>query len=122
MSSGRGRSPCDTGPRELRLDVIRPGPLAAASRRTDGSGGRRKLRRDICPGPGAVHNWRSARLPLGPLQAREPPSNTLAACTECFPLAATSTRSATNADSTAARSTRLPPSREFALSPTDGRR
>ena len=25
MSSGRGRSPCDTGPRELRLDVICPG-------------------------------------------------------------------------------------------------
>ena len=38
MSSGRGRSPCDTGPRELRLDVICPGTLAAASRRNDGSG------------------------------------------------------------------------------------
>ena len=25
MSSGRGRSPCDIGPRELRLDVICPG-------------------------------------------------------------------------------------------------
>ena len=37
MSSGRGRSPCDTGPRELRLDVICPGTLAAASRRNDGS-------------------------------------------------------------------------------------
>ena len=36
MSSGRGRSPCDTGPRELRLDVICPGTLAAASRRNDG--------------------------------------------------------------------------------------
>ena len=32
MSSGRGRSPCDTGPRELRLDVICPGTLAAATR------------------------------------------------------------------------------------------
>lgn len=42
MSSGRGRSPCDTGPRELRLDGICPGTLAAASRRNDGSGGRRK--------------------------------------------------------------------------------
>ena len=42
MSSGRGRSPCDTGPRELRLDVICPGTLAAASRRNDGSGERRK--------------------------------------------------------------------------------
>jgi hypothetical protein len=41
MSSGRGRSPCDTGPRELRLDVICPGTLAAASRRNDGSGGTR---------------------------------------------------------------------------------
>ena len=30
MSSGRGRSPCDTGPRELWLDVICPGMLAAA--------------------------------------------------------------------------------------------
>ena len=40
MSSGRGRSPCDTGPRELRLDVICPGALAAASRRNDGSGSR----------------------------------------------------------------------------------
>lgn len=38
MSSGRGRSPCDTGPRELRLDVTCPGILAAASRRNDGSG------------------------------------------------------------------------------------
>lgn len=37
MSSGRGRSPCDTGPRELRLDVIYPGTLAAPSRRNDGS-------------------------------------------------------------------------------------
>ena len=37
MSSGRGRSPCDTGPRELRLDVICPGTLAAASRRNDGT-------------------------------------------------------------------------------------
>ena len=37
MSSGRGRSPCDTGPCELRLDVICPGTLAAASRRNDGS-------------------------------------------------------------------------------------
>ena len=37
MSSGRGRSPCDTGPRELRLDVSCPGTLAAASRRNDGS-------------------------------------------------------------------------------------
>jgi hypothetical protein len=25
MSSGRGRSPCDTGPREQRLDVIQRG-------------------------------------------------------------------------------------------------
>ena len=33
----RGRSPCDTGPRELRLDVICPGRLAAASRRNDGT-------------------------------------------------------------------------------------
>ena len=33
MSSGRGQSPCDTGPRELRRDVICPGTLAAASRR-----------------------------------------------------------------------------------------
>jgi hypothetical protein len=33
MSSGRGRSPCDTGPREFRLDVICPGTLAAPSRR-----------------------------------------------------------------------------------------
>ncbi len=40
MSSGRGRSPCDTGPRELRLDVICPGTLAAPSRRNDGSGSR----------------------------------------------------------------------------------
>jgi hypothetical protein len=30
MSSGRARSPCDTDPRELRLDVICPGTLAAA--------------------------------------------------------------------------------------------
>jgi hypothetical protein len=37
MSSGRGRSPCDTGPRELRLDVICPGKLAGASRRNDDS-------------------------------------------------------------------------------------
>lgn len=37
MSSGRGRSPCDTGPREQRLDVTCPGTLAAASRRNDGS-------------------------------------------------------------------------------------
>jgi hypothetical protein len=38
MSSGRGRSPCDTGPRELQLDVICPGTFAAASRRNDCSG------------------------------------------------------------------------------------
>jgi hypothetical protein len=38
MSSGRGQSPSVTGPRELRLDVICPGTLAAASRRNDGSG------------------------------------------------------------------------------------
>lgn len=38
MSSGRGRSPCDTGPRELRLDATCPGTLAAPSRRNDGSG------------------------------------------------------------------------------------
>ncbi len=37
MSSGRGRSPCDFGPCELRLDVICPGRLAAASRRTTDS-------------------------------------------------------------------------------------
>ena len=30
MSSGRGRSPCDTGPREPRLEVICPGTMAAA--------------------------------------------------------------------------------------------
>ena len=35
-----GRSPCDTGPREFRLDVICPGTLAAPSRRNDGSGSR----------------------------------------------------------------------------------
>lgn len=35
MSSGRGRWPCDAGPRELRPDVICPGTLAAASRRND---------------------------------------------------------------------------------------
>jgi hypothetical protein len=46
----------------------------------------------------------------------------LAACTGSFLLAATSTRSVTSAGSTAARSTCPPPSREFALSPTDGRR
>lgn len=40
MSSDRGRSPSDTGPRELRLDVIHPGTLAAPSRRNDGSGSR----------------------------------------------------------------------------------
>ena len=37
MSSSRGQSPCDTGPRELRLDVISPGTLArclATERRT----------------------------------------------------------------------------------------
>ena len=28
MSSDRGRSPCDTGPLELRLEVIVPGTLA----------------------------------------------------------------------------------------------
>jgi hypothetical protein len=47
MSSGRGRSPCDTGPRELRLDVICPGTLAAASRRTTGQVG--DLARHIVP-------------------------------------------------------------------------
>ena len=31
MSSGRGRSPCDTGPRELRLDLTCPGTLAAVA-------------------------------------------------------------------------------------------
>ena len=46
MSSGRGRSPCDTGPREQRLDVICPGTLAAASRRNDGSGWAVSRRRD----------------------------------------------------------------------------
>ena len=35
MSSGPGRSPSDTGPPELRLDVTCPGTLAAASRRND---------------------------------------------------------------------------------------
>jgi hypothetical protein len=34
MSFGRGRSPCDTGPREQWLDVKCPGTLAASSRRT----------------------------------------------------------------------------------------
>ena len=58
-----GRSPCDTGPRELRLDVIRPGTLAAASRRNDGIdptgwGTECTLRRHRCPPgkPGA--RWR----------------------------------------------------------------
>jgi hypothetical protein len=38
MSSSRGRSPCDTGPRELQLDVIRPGTLASlATERNPGS-------------------------------------------------------------------------------------
>ena len=38
MSSDRGRSPCDTGPFELRLEVIVPGTLAgrgAATRSTE---------------------------------------------------------------------------------------
>src|SRR5512132_256191 len=38
MSSDRGRSPCDTGPLELRLEVIVPGTLAgrcAATRSTE---------------------------------------------------------------------------------------
>ena len=55
MSSGRGRSPCDTGRRERRLDVICPGTLAAASRRNDGSGGRRK--------PTPRHLFRHGRRP-----------------------------------------------------------
>jgi hypothetical protein len=33
----RGRSLCDTGPRVLRLDVIRPGRLATACDRDVGS-------------------------------------------------------------------------------------
>jgi hypothetical protein len=36
MSSGQGRSPCNTGPPELRVDVIRPGTLAAPSPPNDG--------------------------------------------------------------------------------------
>ena len=49
MSSGRGRSPCDTGPRELRLDVICPGTLAAVSRRNDGPNVRPYRGWDIAP-------------------------------------------------------------------------
>jgi len=43
MSSGRARSPCDTDPRELRLDVICRDTLAAASRRNDDSRGDRRV-------------------------------------------------------------------------------
>ena len=53
-----------TGPRELRLDVICPGTLSAASRRNDGSGGRASRRRDICPRTGVVHNCRDALVVL----------------------------------------------------------
>ena len=38
MSSGRGRSPCDTGRREFRLDVICPGTLAAPCDETTARG------------------------------------------------------------------------------------
>ena len=68
MSSGRGRSPCDTGPRELRLDVICPGTLAAASRRNDGSGCAR--RQDFRPITRGQNAWTAAnrRVPRVPVE------------------------------------------------------
>src|SRR5918999_1359203 len=59
MSSGRGRSPCDTGPREFRLDVVCPGTLAAPSRRNDGSGSR-------CPALAVPPNARTYRRGTSP--------------------------------------------------------
>ena len=59
MSSGRGRSPCDTGPPEFRLDVICPGTLAAPSRRNDGSGSR-------CPALAVPPNARTYRRGTSP--------------------------------------------------------
>ena len=75
MSSGRGRSPCDTGPRELRLDVICPGTLAAASRRNDGSGQARQaagcprmrvhIRLGACPQGAVLGHARLPAIPRG---------------------------------------------------------
>jgi len=62
MSSGRGRSPCDTGPRELRLDGIRRG-MSDRRRATADSSGRTSagarwpqnsgVPTDSRPGPGS---------------------------------------------------------------------
>jgi hypothetical protein len=46
MTSGRGRLPSDTGPRELRPDVMCPDTWAAPSRQNDGSGSRARERVD----------------------------------------------------------------------------
>jgi catechol 2,3-dioxygenase-like lactoylglutathione lyase family enzyme len=55
VNTSRGQSPCDAGPRELRLDVICPGTLAAASRRNDGSG---CVAVDAeCPERSAITSW-----------------------------------------------------------------
>jgi hypothetical protein len=63
QSSGRGRSPCDTCPRELRLHVICPGAFGAASRRNCSNG----LRNRVCAPRTSLSPWKAGarwRMPV----------------------------------------------------------